>query len=164
VSFRRLEVQGSGLSGLLVDLWGCRSGSWLCQDGHSKCRGSSTLPWALPYRRVLVAVISVRPGLPSPFPSDTSSTVPTIIPQTPRVTLHLELTHIVQPITVRDEQLLEASGKILDHIVSERSADETIRQRCQALYYRSCGPWPFSICGPMLLCVKVVYHFISPVQ
>jgi len=36
----------------------------------------------------------------------------------PHVTLLLELALIVQPITVRDEQLLEASGKILDHIVS----------------------------------------------
>jgi len=33
----------------------------------------------------------------------------------------LKLALIVQPITVRDEQLLEASGKILDHIVSSYS-------------------------------------------
>jgi len=39
----------------------------------------------------------------------------------PHVTLLLELALVVQPITVRDEQLLETSGKILDHIVSERS-------------------------------------------
>jgi hypothetical protein len=36
----------------------------------------------------------------------------------PHVTLLPELALIVQPITVRDEQLLETSGKILDHIVS----------------------------------------------
>jgi hypothetical protein len=36
----------------------------------------------------------------------------------PHVTLLLELALIVQPITVRDEQLLETSGKILDYIVS----------------------------------------------
>jgi hypothetical protein len=31
----------------------------------------------------------------------------------------LELALVIQPITVRYEQLLETSGKILDHIVSE---------------------------------------------
>jgi hypothetical protein len=36
----------------------------------------------------------------------------------PHVTLPIELALIVQPSTVRDEQLLETSGKILDHIVS----------------------------------------------
>jgi hypothetical protein len=97
---------------------------WLCQDRwHSKFRGSCMLPWALPCLRGLVAVRSVRPGrirpgLPSPSTTDASSAIPQIIPQTPHVTLLLELALIVQPITVRDEQLLEASGNILDHIVS----------------------------------------------
>jgi hypothetical protein len=92
---------------------------WLYLDRwQSKFRGSCTLPWALPCLRVLVAVSSVRPGLPSPSTTGASSAIPQIIPQTPHVTLLLELALIVQPITVRDEQLLEASGKILDHIVS----------------------------------------------
>jgi hypothetical protein len=94
---------------------------WLCQEmWHSKFRGSCTLPWALPCLRGLVAVSSVRPGLPNPSTTDANSAIPQIIPQTPHATLLLELALIVQPITVRDEQLLETSGKILDHIVSER--------------------------------------------
>jgi hypothetical protein len=98
---------------------------WLCQDmWHSKFGGSCTLPWALPCLRVLVAVSFVRPGrirpgIPSPSTADASSAILQIIPQTPYVTLLLELTLIVQPITVRDEQLLETSGKILDHIVAQ---------------------------------------------
>jgi hypothetical protein len=71
--FRGLDGRGCWLI-----FWGCRSGSYAAMAVSGQ---------GLPCRRILVVVISARPGLPSPSTTDASSTVPTIVPQTPRVTL-----------------------------------------------------------------------------
>jgi hypothetical protein len=142
---------------------------WLCQDGwHSKFRGSCTLPWALPCLRVLVGVCSVRPGqirpgLPSPSTTYASSAIPQIIPQTPHVTLLLELSSQSQSGTNSCWRPQEKSWTTSCHFdeggkrgrpTTARTMEDSARIRTASRQRRSYQP----LCQTATLSLQAVLH------